>query len=111
MFEILQSLSRAVLALLSGAMLIFGFFFFLDWASGVDPSSKDGYGHVWTAIRAMVDGRTRCMSSCRSRLLLLTSLGSSTSPFRAYFLVGSGRIPKMICCSSARSKRFKNHSS
>jgi hypothetical protein len=55
MFEILQSLSRVVLALLSGAMLIFGFFFFSDGASGIDPKSEEGYGLVWTEIRAMLD--------------------------------------------------------
>jgi hypothetical protein len=51
MFEILQSLSRAVLALLSGAVLICGFFFFSDGVSGSDPS---GYGLVWTEIQAML---------------------------------------------------------
>jgi hypothetical protein len=54
MFEILQSLSRVVLALLSGAMLIFGFFFFFDGVSGIDPNSEKGYGLVWTEIRAML---------------------------------------------------------
>jgi len=51
MLEILQSLSRAVLALLSGAMLMFGFFFFSD---GVGGSDRSGYGLVWTDIQAML---------------------------------------------------------
>jgi len=54
MLEMLQSLSRAVLALLSGALLIFGFFFLSDGVSGVDPSSMEGYGRVWTEIRGML---------------------------------------------------------
>jgi len=49
--EILQSLSRTVLALISGALIIFGFFFFSDGVSGSDAS---GYGVVWTEIQTML---------------------------------------------------------
>src|SRR3989442_11087032 len=55
MLEILQSLSRTVLALLSGAMLMFGFFFFADGASGTDPDCPGGYGLVWTGIQTMLN--------------------------------------------------------
>ncbi|HLG17782.1 MAG TPA: hypothetical protein VJH03_25290 [Blastocatellia bacterium] len=54
MLDILQNLSRAVLALLSGAMLIFGFFFFADGASSSAPS---GYGQVWTETQTMLSER------------------------------------------------------
>jgi hypothetical protein len=51
MLELLQSVSRVALALLSGAMLIAGFFFFADGLSGVGIG---GYGKVWTEIRQML---------------------------------------------------------
>jgi hypothetical protein len=51
MLEILQNLSRTVLALISGAMIIFGFFFFSDGVSGL---GAEGYGLVWTEIQTML---------------------------------------------------------
>jgi hypothetical protein len=57
MLDILQSVSRAVLAVLTGAMLLFGFFFFADGVSNEVKTGVAGeitYGEVWTEIRKML---------------------------------------------------------
>jgi hypothetical protein len=107
MFEILQSLSRTVLALFSGAVLICGFFFFSDGVSGSDPS---GYGLVWTEIQAMLSKPNSLYVFVLITAVAAYVLGIINVAASGLLLVGFGRIPKTIWCSSARSKRCKNHS-